>query len=1328
MKRRKNKFPISVIYAVFSLLVVCLAIPVSSGELISGGGFESGSFSSGWVHNAGNLFGNTNPSWADHVVVADLPYSGNYSALLGFKYTAQRRNRFGFMYQDIAVPANISRAVLNFKFRQQGYDGLNYDPFTAEVKNLSGSTLETIISYSFSEWNNQFKDSGWIDDDGAGPAGVDMTSYAGQDIRIYFQQINSWDNQYETWTFIDDVSFVYKKFVDLTVDFNGEDVFGDPGSGDGGYSLLSGKGGETLVYNLDVENEGLDSDSYAITVSPPSSWTVLVNYQGTDYSPPWTTPALAPGEDLSAEVRIDIPEGQAAGKYLTVLDAVSTSAGNRFDSVTLGTYVVPSFYLADLAIDDNGFGIIDPSGGGGISYKESPADTTISYDLELLNGGIEADSFRIRFSPADYLSCVIEENSITHSGQFTTGPVNPSETKEFTLKVTIPNGIRGGDYKSFVFAQSLSDTLKKDGVSAVTRVIAPAVDVIIGGSGDDIVDASGSGLGGSSTIAGTRGNTVSFPVTLQNEGGVADSFSVDWNSPGNDWSAVIKDGTSDHNFPWTTPVFEPFSGKNYYLAVTIPAGAGYDTYNSLLDFVSINESNISESVTASISVTSVNENDLLIDGNGNDTFGPLGTGLGGSSQKTAQPGDTLTFQIEAQNESGENLFDLAWTTPAGWEVVIGDSSSTLSGVPSGIYTLEVRIPASCTGGTFDIIIDGMKTNKKYLVDSVRGRVIVSSPHIVDALIDGNGNEIFGAPGTGAGGHSIQSTIGGQRVNFTLELQNQGGEAESYTASWNTFSGWSASVEGASSGYTTPDIPPGGADLYTFEVIIPASAEEGDYNYIIDFESTVDSTNAESVTAGVHINQPPRVDLVIEASGNYLYGIEGSGDGGSALCYGGAGSLVTASLEVVNRGGFPDSFVITWSPPAGWPSGSVVLSDGTDDYSSPFVTRVLDSGNSVIYTVKAAVPVNADLRNRLIINAEGLSLDLEDSILLEIGTGCVFTGRVYEDSNHDGICGIDEKGFEGVEVVLSDPAGEIKTLTRAGGNFLFEEASDISRNIIEKTPAGMMSVTPDTVSMAAAGAGDTVWVFFGDVRLSSIMPVSSKNAPAGGIVDIAHTITAGTAGQASLDAGVPVSWTAVFYRDQNQDGVLDSGDTRLTSSDLSLDPAVPGSDIVPVITRIFVPSSAPAGNSFEIEFILRQTLSGTAFVSESSVTSSVVILASATGMMNLVKEVDLARARPGEIVTYAITLSNPGVEGVKDIEIVDPVSESVDFVTDAYGAERDIAWTSGGATAYFTADTMDADEGMYDLSDRKLRVILSRQNPFTLESGQEGIIEYKVRIK
>ncbi|MBD3179634.1 MAG: hypothetical protein GF417_08485, partial [Candidatus Latescibacteria bacterium] len=1048
----------------YIIIILMIAAPgLRAGELISGGGFESGDFAPEWVHGAAGSWWWENPDWADHQVVLDMPWEGEYSALLGFKYTRQRRNRYGYMYQDLSIPDNISRATLYFKFRQQGFDGQYYDPFTAEVRNQSGGTLETIVQYSFSEWNNQFKDSGWIDDDGTGPEGFDMTGYAGSDVRIYFQQINSWDDMYETWVFVDNVSLIYRRFVDLAVDLDGDDEFGVPGSGDGGYSLLSGEAGETLTYNLTVENEGLDADSYTLTSSTPPGWAIVINYGGTDRALPWTTPVLSPGEVLNAEVRVTVPAGESVGSYSTILDAVSTSHGNRYDSVELGSSVVPADYLADLAVDGDGSGVIGHGGGGGYSLREVFPDTTVIYSLELVNGGAEADSFRVWFRSSSPLSSVIVLGGDRHSGQFRIGPVPPMGARAFQLEVTVPAGTGGGDFDNMVFCQSLSDTLKKDGVTAVSRVLAPSVDATICGSGEDIIDQSGSGLGGSGTVAGMRSSTVHFPVEIQNQAGIPDSFVLDWTPPGPGWSAVINDGTSDHAFPWATPAFQPFGEREYYLAVTIPSGAAYGTEVSILDINSAADPGVSESVTGNISVSSANEIDLLIDGSGDNIYGPLGTGLGGASSRSASPGDTLTFQVEVENESGENLFDLQWSVPDGWEALIGDSTSTMRSVTARIYTLEVRVPAGCTGGRFTVVLDGHKTNKQHLIDSVEGIIYVSVPGVVDGVIDGNGDGLFGDPGTGAGGASSFESMGGRAEQFLLQLQNEGAISESYRIEWTALAGWSALLDGNPSPLVTGSIGGGLSETYLFEVISPESASEGSYNFIIDIISTADSANTESVTASVDINSPPRSDLTVEGDGDYIYGPAGSGDGGSGMIFGSTGDLVTASLDLANRGGFPDSFKVSWQDPAGWPAGSVLINDGSGDYSSPFVTDSIAPGEALSFTIRVSVPAGADLRNRIIFDGKPATRDIYDSVLLEVGTGAVIAGAVFEDADHDGIPGPSEKGYPGIAIRVSGAGGDISDLTGGDGEFMLEVPSGPGRTVLERTPAGMISLTPDTVA-------------------------------------------------------------------------------------------------------------------------------------------------------------------------------------------------------------------------------------------------------------------------
>jgi uncharacterized repeat protein (TIGR01451 family) len=115
-------------------------------------------------------------------------------------------------------------------------------------------------------------------------------------------------------------------------------------------------------------------------------------------------------------------------------------------------------------------------------------------------------------------------------------------------------------------------------------------------------------------------------------------------------------------------------------------------------------------------------------------------------------------------------------------------------------------------------------------------------------------------------------------------------------------------------------------------------------------------------------------------------------------------------------------------------------------------------------------------------------------------------------------------------------------------------------------------------------------------------------------------------------------------------------------------------------------------------------------------------------LDLLKSVDLAAARPGDIVTYTIVYTNPSLEDVVEIELVDPLPLELELVLDAYGAGSDIAWTRGGTTVFLTADPSDADEALFDSGTGVLQVIFSRQAPYTLSSGETGFIQYMVRVR
>jgi uncharacterized repeat protein (TIGR01451 family) len=336
--------------------------------------------------------------------------------------------------------------------------------------------------------------------------------------------------------------------------------------------------------------------------------------------------------------------------------------------------------------------------------------------------------------------------------------------------------------------------------------------------------------------------------------------------------------------------------------------------------------------------------------------------------------------------------------------------------------------------------------------------------------------------------------------------------------------------------------------------------------------------------------------------------------------------------------------------------------------------------------------------------------------------------VFDDVDHDGAYDAGETGLGGVTVRVTDPGGDITDVTGAGGTCLFEVIAGIPRDAMESTPSGYYSLSPDTVAVPVLAVGDTARVYFADVLGPVFAPNNVVSAPAGGFADFAHTITAGTAGQATISAVVPAGWVEDFYRDNNGDGMLDPGDTALTAADLDLDPSVPGRDIVPIIVRISVPVSVPAGTIEVITVTLDQTFSGTSVTASVSVFDQVQVLAAASGFLLLTKEVDLAAAQPGDVITYTIIFSNPGTESVQEIEIIDFLPPEVDIVTDAFGPGQDVAWVDGAVTTYLTADPSDPDEALYSAAARSLQVILSRQAPFTLGPGDEGRIIYRVSIR
>jgi uncharacterized repeat protein (TIGR01451 family) len=1313
--------------ALLALAAALLAsAPVAAGELVQNGSFETGDFGPYWVHGAyrGGVY---NPSLADHVVVPDLPYTGSYSARLGFKYSRERRSAVGFMYQDVAIPANVSSARLFFKVRQQGYDTSPFDPFRAQIRNTGNTVLQTLLNLTFSDPSYVFKDGGWVDDDNAAPAGVDMSAYAGQTVRVYFEQANTNDNYYETWAYVDDVSLVFTKFVDLSLDGNGEDIFGAIGSGAGGMSAGSALAGDSLFFDLGIENEGTAADSYRLAISSPAGWTARIE-NGSGWTPfPFTTGVLAPGAVERRRVLLLPPPGTPSGSYSAVLDAVSVSQSNRFDSVKMNVAVLDAVYGADLAVEGNGYGVVGDGGGGGFAIENGSWNTYVPYALELVNTGNVSSAFRVSAAADAGAAWRIVYNGVTYTSGFVTASVAPNASASMTLETSVPRSRPGGDYETIVRAAALADTLGRDSIKAVLRLLAPKVDLVIGGNGDGIYDATQSGLGGSSSGAGEPGIAFVFPVRIQNEAGVADSYNLAWAKPTGGWSAAVVAGGVEYGFPYTTSAVGPYSSLDVELKIYAPSNAKIGTYSSILNAVSRTDNAIAESVTAAVSITTPGQIDLIIDGSGAGLFGPLGSGLGGDSERTLSPGDSATFTVELQNLTGADAADLSWNTPPGWRVTLDARSSPLAGYPSGIYELKVVVPASSPGGTVDIIVNGLKTDRRFFVDSIRGRVYVTPPMRVDALVDGNGDGLYGAPGTGLGGSSAQTRSAPSALRFTVELQNEGAAADAYTIAWNRIPWWRATFDGSAEPYATGPIPAGGFLFYAFDVEVPAGAVPGVYRYVIDVTSNAYPAQAvESIEAVVTIVGPPRADLVLDGNGLGVFGWLGSGDGAFSLRPAAPGTSYTAALEVRNAGSYADSFYVFWEVPAGWPSNAVVLNDGTRNLPGPLWTPMIGAGGSVLYTVKVAVPPAAGpgIFSTIIDAHSSLAPRIPESARLATLTGSVVTGIVYDDRDHDGVFGGADAGIGGVTV--TETASGLAAVTGGDGRYSLLLPAGLAATAVERTPPGFVSLSPDTVGPSVLAAGDTLVADFADVPGIRLSSGAVSNGTAGGFVDFPHRLDAGTSGPVDLAAAADSSASAVVYLDVNEDGAFDALDRAIAPSDLEMDPAA-GRDHVCVIVRLFLPPTAPAGSTWRVTIDAVQTIEGTVFTSSARAFDAAVVTDGV--LLNLAKSVDAGAAAPGTVLTYTISFTNTGLDSVQNVTLLDPVSIHVDPVTGAFGPGMDVEWRKNGATVvYLTLDPADGDECEYSAADRLLRLVFAKNSPYRLRPGEGGELSYRVIVK
>jgi carboxypeptidase T len=267
--------------------------------------------------------------------------------------------------------------------------------------------------------------------------------------------------------------------------------------------------GQTVTYHMQVNNIGLNVDSYDITAN--SQWA---------YTAPSTIGPINPGEYATFDVTVTIPADAIHGESDTaVVTAISQYNPDITDSSTLTT--TANYY--DLTFT--------PATADAEGYPGSE----VGYLLQLTNAGNTVDTFDI-----------LATGVWTITAPTTAGPLDPGMSADINVIVDLPPSATPGDFDiSTIIATSQGDGTKSESSSLTTTAMQP---------GPFVTPEADQGTG-------NPGTQVVYTLQLTNRNYLQDTFTLS-----------VEAGW-DVDYPLTVGPIPPDGSANVQVIVGIPEDA-----------------------------------------------------------------------------------------------------------------------------------------------------------------------------------------------------------------------------------------------------------------------------------------------------------------------------------------------------------------------------------------------------------------------------------------------------------------------------------------------------------------------------------------------------------------------------------------------------------------------------------------------------------------------------------------------------------------------------------------------------------------------------------
>ena len=304
------------------------------------------------------------------------------------------------------------------------------------------------------------------------------------------------------------------------------------------------------------------------------------------------------------------------------------------------------------------------------------------------------------------------------------------------------------------------------------------------------------------------------------------------------------------------------------------------------------------------------------------------------------------------------------------------------------------------------------------------------------------------------------------------------------------------------------------------------------------------------------------------------------------------------------------------------------------------------------------------------------------------------GRVFVDTGtsggtpNDGILNGSEAGLAGVTVKLTDATGATTydtATTDGGGNYVLfvpqTLANGTQLKVVETNLATYVSTgaslgntggsyvrATDTITFALALNITYTNVNLGDAPDIIFTTDNAQSALPGSTIVYAHSFTAGSTGQVTFTTSrvsTPPnnSWSSILYRDVNNNGKVDAGDTVINAPI-----ALNTGEIIQILVQEVIPVNAPlnARDTITITASHAYTNANPALTTNAAHTDITTVGNPTTAGLALAKSVDKATALPGETLTYTVAYTNNSSEALSNVIIFDSTPAFTTFLSAGNG--------------------------------------------------------------